>query len=264
MRALSGTMTWPPAAGHPGLGAAQCPAVAGPRTKRGARWRSMTAPPCARRAVSSRRSRCNASSAGSPSPAGTCATSSASPAAIHGVTLSYSFVKLALQEAGLVRKGRARGRHRCGREPRPCFGELLHLDGSRHAWLRLAPGSKQTFIAIIDDATKRLLYAQLCAVETTEAVVRALPRCLYHPRPADRPVHRSRRVGLYTPMQGAADLGGAGASTLPPAARRRGERRTATIQRIDELRARGRHRHRVELRREDLSGRLLLPTAAIG
>ena len=27
----------------------------------------------------------------------------------HGVTLSYSFVKLALQEAGLVRKGRARG-----------------------------------------------------------------------------------------------------------------------------------------------------------
>ena len=30
----------------------------------------------------------------------------------HGVRLSYSFVKLALQEAGLVRKGRARGRHR--------------------------------------------------------------------------------------------------------------------------------------------------------
>src|SRR5258707_9042186 len=29
----------------------------------------------------------------------------------HGVTLSYSFVKLALQEAGLVRKRRARGRH---------------------------------------------------------------------------------------------------------------------------------------------------------
>src|SRR5437016_2801398 len=38
----------------------------------------------------------------------------------HGVTLSYSFVKLALQEAGLVRKGRARGRHRRRREPRPC------------------------------------------------------------------------------------------------------------------------------------------------
>src|SRR5207249_3612516 len=34
----------------------------------------------------------------------------------HGVTLSYSFVKLALQEAGLVRKGRARGRHRRPRQ----------------------------------------------------------------------------------------------------------------------------------------------------
>lgn len=92
----------------------------------------------------------------------------------HAVTLSYSFVKLALQEAGLVRKGRARGRHRRRREPRPCFGELLHLDGSRHAWLRLAPESKQTLIAIIDDATKRLLYAQLGAGETTEAVFTAL------------------------------------------------------------------------------------------
>jgi transposase len=37
----------------------------------------------------------------------------------HAVTLSYSFVKLALQEAGLVRKGRARGRPRASaRTPR--------------------------------------------------------------------------------------------------------------------------------------------------
>ena len=53
----------------------------------------------------------------------------------HGVRLSYTFVKLALQEAGLVPKGRARGRHRRRREPRACVGELLHLDGSDHAWL---------------------------------------------------------------------------------------------------------------------------------
>ena len=57
----------------------------------------------------------------------------------HAVTLSYSFVKLALQEAGLVRKRRARGRHRRRREPRACVGELLHLDGSRHVWLRRCP-----------------------------------------------------------------------------------------------------------------------------
>ena len=79
----------------------------------------------------------------------------------HTVTLSYTFVKLALQEAGLVPKGRARGRHRRRREPRPCFGELLHLDGSDHAWLALCPGQRQTLIAVIDDATKRLGDAQL-------------------------------------------------------------------------------------------------------
>ena len=48
----------------------------------------------------------------------------------HGVTVSYSFTKQSLQHAGLVRRLWARGRHRLRREPRACFGELLHLDGS--------------------------------------------------------------------------------------------------------------------------------------
>jgi hypothetical protein len=90
------------------------------------------------------------------------------------VRLSYSFVKLALQEAGLVRRARARGRHRRRREPRACFGELLHLDGSPHAWLRRCPEARQTLITVVDDATSRLLYAQLWATETTAAVVAAL------------------------------------------------------------------------------------------
>jgi transposase len=92
----------------------------------------------------------------------------------HQVTLSYSFVKTALQAAGLVRKGRVRGRHRRRREPRPCFGELLHLDGSPHAWLALCPRQRQVLIAVLDDATKRLLYAQLEPAETTAAVMAAL------------------------------------------------------------------------------------------
>jgi transposase len=111
----------------------------------------------------------------------------------HDVRLSYSFVKLALQEAGLVRKGRARGRHRRRREPRSCFGELLHLDGSRHAWLRRRPEERQTLIAVIDDATKRLLYAQLWPAETTAAVMMALRTvCLTHGLP----------VALYTDRAG--------------------------------------------------------------
>ncbi len=92
----------------------------------------------------------------------------------HGVTLSYSFVKLALQEAGLVPRRRARGRHRRRREPRACYGELLAIDGSSHGWLVRCPDQRQTLITVIDDATKRLLYAQLWPGETTVAVMIAL------------------------------------------------------------------------------------------
>jgi len=50
----------------------------------------------------------------------------------HQVTYSYTFVKKALQEAGLVKKGRKRRVHRRMREPKPCFGQMLHVDGSKH------------------------------------------------------------------------------------------------------------------------------------
>src|SRR5262249_28703880 len=80
-----------------------------------------------------------------------------------------------LQQAGLLAKSRPRGRHRRRREPRPCFGELLHLDGSRHPWLALMPETYFTLIAIVDDATKRLLYAQLVAGgESVVAIMTAL------------------------------------------------------------------------------------------
>src|SRR5258706_1746608 len=92
----------------------------------------------------------------------------------HGVRLSYSFVKRALQTAGLLGKRRPRGRHRRRREPRACFGELLHLDGSRHPWLALAPDTRATLITVVDDATSALLYAQLWPQETTLAVMSAL------------------------------------------------------------------------------------------
>ena len=72
----------------------------------------------------------------------------------HDVPFCYAFIKKALQGAGLVPKQRARGRHRRRREPRPCVGELLHLDGSRHQWLALVPEQWLTLIAVVDDVTK--------------------------------------------------------------------------------------------------------------
>ena len=170
----------------------------------------------------------------------------------HGVTLSYSFVKLALQEAGLVRKGRTRGRHRRRREPRPCFGELVHLDGSRHAWLALRPGEQQTLIAVLDDATKRLLYAQLWPAESTRAVMSALgevfqtyglPIALYTDRAgwAFYTPTAGGKVDLTRPTQLGRALGRLGIEHIPsysPQARGRGERLNRTLQGrlINELR----------------------------
>jgi transposase len=162
----------------------------------------------------------------------------------HAVTLSYSFVKLALQEAGLVRRARARGRHRRRREPRACFGELLHLDGSPHAWLRRCPDTRPTLISVVDDATKRLLYAQLWATETTAAVVAALhavctawglPIALYTDRAgwafytpkAGGPIDRTHptQVGRALAHLGIEHIG-----AYSPQARGRGERLNRTVQ----------------------------------
>src|SRR5262249_40286963 len=173
----------------------------------------------------------------------------------HGVTLSYTFVKLALQAAGLVAKRRARGRHRRRREPRPCYGELLHLDGSPHAWLAGQPAERQTLIAVLDDATKRLLYAQLWPSESLPAVMHALaqvlrtcglPIALYTDRAswafrtpkAGGPVDRDHltHVGRALARLGIEHIG-----AYSPQARGRGERLNRTLQDrlVNELRRAG-------------------------
>jgi len=90
----------------------------------------------------------------------------------HHVTLSYSWVKHALQTAGLVPRGRRTGAPRRRRERRPLPGMLLHVDASRHAWL---PGERQDdLVSISDDATNELYYAQLVEEESTLTVMAAL------------------------------------------------------------------------------------------
>ena len=91
----------------------------------------------------------------------------------HGITVSYSFVKQTLQAAGLVKKYRARGRHRLRREPRACLGEMLHLDGSVHEWF-MGEDLRPCLIAVSDDATKRVLHAALYPSESTWAVMTSL------------------------------------------------------------------------------------------
>jgi transposase len=93
-------------------------------------------------------------------------------AAEHGVDLSYTWVKLALQGAGLVTRGRKRGVHRKRRPRRPLPGMLLHIDGSRHRWFQ--DERWYDLIVILDDATSEIYYAQLVEEESTVTVMAAL------------------------------------------------------------------------------------------
>ena len=50
----------------------------------------------------------------------------------EAIALSYTWVKTALQNAGLVKRYTKRGPHRKKRPRRPLTGMMLHVDGSRH------------------------------------------------------------------------------------------------------------------------------------
>ncbi len=162
----------------------------------------------------------------------------------HGLTWSYPLIRCALQAAGLVRCHRPRGRHFRRREARACFGELLHLDGSRHRWLALLPDEWQHLIVVVDDATRQILYARLEEGETTFAVMAALaavirsygiPQALYSDRAGWATVaHKLREA---TPRQALTQVGRAlhrlGVEHIlawSPQARGRSERVNRTLQ----------------------------------
>src|SRR3989440_1823650 len=174
----------------------------------------------------------------------------------HGVRFCYAFVKQALQTAGLVAKHQPRGRHRRRREPRPCFGELLHLDGSRHQWLALVPERWLPMIVIVDDATKQVLYAEVrdggervAAVMTALRVVlehHGLPMALYTDR-AHWAAHTPTAGGAVDrrhPTQVGRALARLGIEHIlgySPQARGRSERANRTLQGrlVNELRLAG-------------------------
>jgi len=171
----------------------------------------------------------------------------------HGLLLSYSWVKLALQGAGLVAKERQRGVHRRRRERRPMVGMLLHIDGSRHRWL----GGEQwhDLIVVLDDATSEIYYAQLVEEESSWTVMAALrevveQRGVFCSLYSDRASHfwLTPKAGERVDRQRLTQVGRAlrelGIEMIPaysPQARGRSERNFGTWQRRlpQELRLRG-------------------------
>jgi transposase len=90
----------------------------------------------------------------------------------HGIKLSYTWVKAALQGAGLVKARKHRGKHRKRRPRRPLPGMLLHIDGSQHRWF--CDDRWYDLLVIMDDATSEVYYAQLVEEESTATVMAGL------------------------------------------------------------------------------------------
>ncbi len=160
----------------------------------------------------------------------------------HGIELSYTWVKLALQGAGLVKPGRKRGVHRKRRPRRPLPGMLLHLDGSRHRWFQ--DDRWYDLIEVLDDATSETYYAQLVEKESTRTVMVALKEvvekkgrfCALY---SDRASHffETPKAGGLVDRERLTQVGRAlkelGIQMIPaysPQARGRGERRFGTWQ----------------------------------
>lgn len=90
----------------------------------------------------------------------------------HGIQLSYTWVRLALQGAGLVKRRKRREPHRRRRPRRSLPGMLLHIDGSQHQWFQ--DERWYDLIVVLDDATSEIYYAQLVEEESTRTVMAAL------------------------------------------------------------------------------------------
>lgn len=171
----------------------------------------------------------------------------------HGIELSYSWVKTALQTAGFVKKRKKPGSHRKRRPRRALPGMMLHIDGSEHRWFQ--DNRYYELIVILDDATSQIYYAQLVEAEGTRTVMAALrevieTRGLFCSLYSDRAGHffvtpkRGERVDMSRPTQvGRAlqELGVKMIAAYSPQARGRSERSFGTWQgRLpQELRLRG-------------------------
>ena len=84
----------------------------------------------------------------------------------HGGARSYSWVKNVLQEAKLVVRSKARGKHRKKRERKPLPGMMVHQDASTHEWV---PEQMWDLVVTMDDATSVHTSMFFCAEEGTDS-----------------------------------------------------------------------------------------------
>lgn len=160
----------------------------------------------------------------------------------HQIELSYTWVKDALQGAGLVKPRRKRGKYRKRRPRRPLPGMLLHIDASQHRWF--CDDRWYDLLVIMDDATSEIYYAQLVEEESTRTVMVALRAVIeqkgvfcalysdrashfFHTPKADEPVDHTRLTQVGRALR---ELGIQMIPAYSPQARGRSERSFGTWQ----------------------------------
>ena len=162
----------------------------------------------------------------------------------HGIRRGYTFVKTALQTAGLVAKTKVRGKHRKRRPRKPLVGMMLHLDGSPHPWIPDLPDQFFDLIVLMDDANTEIYDMELFDEEGTLECMSALKTCvekhgIFCSLYTDRAGHF-----FFTPKAGEkvnennltqigralAELGITPIPSYSPQARGRGERMNETLQ----------------------------------
>jgi transposase len=125
----------------------------------------------------------------------------------HKVVLSKETLRRLMTEAGLwlPRSERRAALHQ-PRERRASFGELVQIDGSRHAWFEQR-GPVCALLVYVDDATGRVLHLHFAETESTASYFEATRQYLErHGKPlafyADRAaVFRSPSANRHSPTQ---------------------------------------------------------------
>lgn len=173
---------------------------------------------------------------------------------VHGLRIGVETVRLWMIEAGiwLSRSRRARRSYQ-PRERRACVGELVQIDGSRHAWFE-DRGPACTLLVYIDDATSRLEELRFAHSESTYDYFEATRSYLEtHGKPV---AFYSDKLSVFRVAKGDTAAGGAGLSQFgramnelnidiicanSPEAKGRVERANRTLQDrlVKELRLRG-------------------------
>jgi transposase len=90
----------------------------------------------------------------------------------YSVRVSYNWLRLMLQDAGVVAREPGRGQYRRRRERRPMVGMLVHLDASTHEWIAGLP--MQDLVIALDDADGRILYGRFFPEEGSASTFAAL------------------------------------------------------------------------------------------